>query len=105
MKNIILDKNDRIVLMNILDTCIPGCDVYVFGSRITEQVKPFSDLDLLIMSNTPLSSIQRYELAEAFDMSNLAFKVDFIEWTDISDEFKKAIQDDMVLFYKSQSGC
>jgi predicted nucleotidyltransferase len=53
--------------------------VWVFGSRATGRARPYSDLDILISSPTPLDWRARADLQDAFEASNLPFRVDVVE--------------------------
>lgn len=53
--------------------------VWVFGSRATGRARPYSDLDILINSTMPLSWQARADLQDAFEASNLPFRVDVVE--------------------------
>jgi len=66
---------------------------YVFGSRAKGTAKALSDLDLCIKDDSAKSEIRR--LQDAFEESNLPFKVDIILWSEISENFQKHIQDDL----------
>jgi predicted nucleotidyltransferase len=52
---------------------------WVFGSRATGRARPYSDLDILISSPTPLDWRARADLQDAFEASNLPFRVDVVE--------------------------
>ena len=52
--------------MNILQTYIPNEEVWAFGSRVIGKSKKFSDLDLVIKSDTPLPTLTQFNLKEAF---------------------------------------
>lgn len=53
--------------------------VAVFGSRATGRARPFSDLDLLLIDPPRLSWRQRAGLCDAFEASELPFRVDLVE--------------------------
>lgn len=52
---------------------------WVFGSRATGRARPYSDLDILISSPAPLDWRARADLQDAFEASNLPFRVDVVE--------------------------
>ena len=52
---------------------------WVFGSRATGRARPYSDLDILISSPMPLDWRARADLQDAFEASNLPFRVDVVE--------------------------
>lgn len=66
-------------VLGILDHVIPGAEVHVFGSRATGRARPFSDLDLLVVKPTSLSWMQRADLHDQFEASDLPFVVDIVE--------------------------
>lgn len=71
-------------------------DFYAFGSRVKGSHKPFSDLDLCLIKSIPI--LEKAQLQEDLEESNLPFKVDIIQWNDISDDFKKIIKNDFIKF-------
>lgn len=50
-----------------------------------------SNLNLALLTKTPLTIRQQRELEDAFSASDLPFKVDLIDWTSCSDNFKQII--------------
>ncbi len=56
---------------------------WVFGSRATGRARPFSDLDILLVAPQRLSRVQRTDLVDAFEASNLPFMVDVVELADL----------------------
>jgi uncharacterized protein len=79
-------------LLAILRQWVPDRVVLAFGSRVTGNAKKFSDLDLAILGNEPLSSNVLANLADAFDESALPFKVDIVDWNTTNESFKKIIE-------------
>ena len=63
----------------IVDRVVPGADVHVFGSRTTGRARPFSDLDLLFVQPPQLTWLQRADLRDLFEASELPFRVDVVE--------------------------
>ncbi len=89
----------RVIVQNILSTILPiNSKVWVFGSRATGATKKSSDLDLVIDAGRPLNRQEKLILADAFEESNLPYKVDVVDMHTISDEFKEIIQKQMVIF-------
>lgn len=76
----------------ILKKFLPQSEVRVFGSRVKGAAKPYSDLDLALISHTPISSRTMALMKEAFSESDLPFKVDLVDWNLISEEFRKLIE-------------
>jgi len=76
---------------------LPEHQVWAFGSRATWTAKPFSDLDLVVFGDEPLSLMQIAELREAFQESALPFKVDILDGHAVSPSFRAAIDSHKVL--------
>jgi len=76
----------------ILQSHVPGLAVRVFGSRVQGKARPFSDLDLAVMSETPLDSRQLAALKDAFAESDLPFRVDVVDWAATSQAFQEIIE-------------
>ncbi len=77
----------------VLERYVPDREVRAIGSRVTGAVKPFSDLDLVIMGDTPLTLRTLAELRDALDDSDVPFVVDLIEWASASEAFRQMIED------------
>ena len=54
MNNLQLNDNDLAIVKNILKQNLPNLTVFAFGSRTKMTAKPYSDLDLVVMTDTPL---------------------------------------------------
>lgn len=76
-----MTPQERAIVLRILNEIVPDREVRAFGSRVTGTAKPFSDLDLAIMGDEPLSLETRARLEEAFSESELPWKVDVLDWT------------------------
>lgn len=85
------------VVRDILRELVPHCRVWVFGSRATGKAKRFSDLDLAIECEEPLSIDRSAALAEAFSESDLPWKVDIVDLARIDPSFRRSIERDCVL--------
>ena len=87
-----LTPAEHTLVTETLSRCVPGRQVAVFGSRAIghstgNTLKPFSDLDLVILGNTPLPLDQLADMREAFSASDLPFRVDIVEWACLTPEF------------------
>ena len=79
------------IIQSILATYIPHREVWAFGSRVKGRVKSFSDLDIAIMGDTPMSIAEIADLKQAFSDSALPYKVDLVLWSETSENFKQLI--------------
>ena len=84
------------MLKTILAQYLPVDMVYIFGSRTTTSIKPFSDIDLIIMSEHPLPLNTMAQLINACEESDLPYKVDIVEWHTLSAAFQEHIKPSLV---------
>ncbi|MGK5083158.1 nucleotidyltransferase domain-containing protein [Bdellovibrionota bacterium FG-1] len=72
----------------------PPFKAWVFGSRARGTHRPYSDLDLLIESTPPISPRQKELLQEAFEESDLPFKVDLVISENLLEAYRKNIMEE-----------
>ena len=89
-------------IQSILAAYIPTYEVRAFGSRVKWTAKDYSDLDLAVVGNEPLSLRQRGQLAEAFEESNLPIRVDVLDWQSISERFRQVILERYEVIQKAE---
>ena len=87
-----LRPGDRDFVSRILDARVPNCAVWVFGSRNSGQSRRHSDLDLVLVAEEPLAPGALAALSEDFSGSDFPFKVDVLEWTALSEEFRPIVR-------------
>jgi predicted nucleotidyltransferase len=75
----------------ILRKHVPRIRVLAFGSRVTEKVKPHSDLDLALDGDQAFSLSEIGKLREDFSASSLPFRVDVVDLNKIAESFRKMI--------------
>jgi predicted nucleotidyltransferase len=89
-----LTAEEEVLVRAILAKHLPaGVRVRVFGSRARGAAKPWSDLDLALTGDGPLSLAVLAELAEAFDESALPWKVDLVDRASVGEEFGRLIDE------------
>ncbi|MGI8424102.1 MAG: restriction endonuclease subunit S [Chloroflexota bacterium] len=76
----------------ILAGHVPECEVRAFGSRVAWTAKDYSDLDLAVVGERALDLDALRRLKEAFEESDLPFRVDVLDWHAISSTFRKVIE-------------
>ena len=59
---------------------------YLFGSRITNKIKRFSEVDLFYIVDIPAKDISQLE--EEFENSDLPYKVDLVDYNKCDPEFQ-----------------
>ncbi len=68
------------IVQDILQKFVPEREVWVFGSRAKWLAKEYSDLDLCIVGEKPLNFRTQSLLEDAFEDSDLPYKVDVVDW-------------------------
>ena len=63
--------------------------VFIFGSQATGKAKKFSDYDIGIIGEKPIAWKTLSLAEEAFEESDLPFKVDLVDFSLVSDKFRK----------------
>lgn len=94
-------ENWRIV-RDILQRHVPDREVWAFGSRAKWTAKEYSDLDIAVIGDEPLSIGVMAELNEAFQESALPFKVDVVDSAGITPSFRKVIDAHHVLLKQAK---
>ena len=88
------------IVRDILHKHVPEYEVWAFGSRAKWTAKPYSDLDLAIITDHALSLAVSAALEDAFSESDLPWKVDIVDWATTSASFRKIIEQQKVLVQK-----
>lgn len=100
--NIDLPSRDFVEVIGILQKQVPDLEVWAFGSRAKGTAKPYSDLDLALMTTRPLSIEQSAILKEAFDVSDLPIRVDVVDFSAVSASFQKIIEQNKVVLQRAK---
>lgn len=88
-----LEPQQLDTVKEILQFYARGKEVWAFGSRVTgKNLKKFSDLDLVVMGNERFPIRQYARVKDAFTLSDLPFRVDVVDWTRVSSDFRKIIE-------------
>ncbi|MBI5503433.1 MAG: nucleotidyltransferase domain-containing protein [Deltaproteobacteria bacterium] len=91
-------RPDHLALVReILRKHVPHHEVWAFGSRTRAAAKPYSDLDLAVLSDQPLDFAVSGAMAEDFSDSDLPWKVDIVDWATTSEAFRRIIERDKVV--------
>jgi predicted nucleotidyltransferase len=92
-----LPPEDLAEVQRILKEHVPQYKVVAFGSRVNRKAKIWSDLDLCIIGNKPLSLKDTAMLEDAFSISNLPIKVDIVDWAGTENNFRCIIQKNSIV--------
>ena len=78
-------------IKRILAKYAGDCEVRAFGSRISGTAKEYSDLDVAVIGKGKIKRRDKMLLREAFEESDLPFRVDVIDYIAISDAFRAIV--------------
>jgi predicted nucleotidyltransferase len=92
-------------VLAILQQHVPGLEVWAFGSRVRGQAKPHSDLDLALITTTPLPLATAAALDDAFAESDLPWRVDVVDWASTSPAFRDIIGQDKITLQEPMAPC
>ena len=86
-----ITAGQRRAVLALLSRYLPNTTVWAYGSRVKWTSHPASDLDLVAFATA--SQVARVaELREAFDDSDLPFRVDLFVWDEVPSGFRKGIE-------------
>jgi len=85
------------IVQHILQRRVPTFDVWAFGSRVKGAAKPYSDLDLAVITHEPLALNVFALLSDDFSESDLSFKVDVVDWASTRETFRAIIAQDKIV--------
>jgi predicted nucleotidyltransferase len=92
-----LSEAELAIVRTILRTYLPpAVRAWVFGSRATATARRYSDLDLALEGENPLSLDVLGDVAEALSESNLPYKVDVIDLRSVDPAFRGLIEPDLI---------
>lgn len=92
-----LSQAELAIVRDILRTHLtPATQAWVFGSRATATARRYSDLDLALQGDKPLTPDVLGNVAEAFSESDLPYKVDIIDLRAVDPAFRAIVEHDMI---------
>ncbi|MCM1265624.1 MAG: nucleotidyltransferase domain-containing protein [Candidatus Gastranaerophilales bacterium] len=73
---------------------LQDCEVYIFGSRVKNTAKKYSDIDIALKCKN-LTPENLLKIQAEFENSTLPYEVDVIDLNSVSETFKKHIIRDL----------
>lgn len=89
------------IIKGILQQVLPQqAKVWVFGSRATGKAKRYSDIDLAIDIHSKNLDLQMLGILDVlFEESELPWKVDIVDYNNVSKDFRAIIDHDKQLLF------
>ena len=97
-----LDSRHRRTVISLLDRFVRDTQVWAYGSRVAWTSHPASDLDLVVFASSDQTS-EVLRLREAFDDSNIPFRVDVHIWDRLPSSFHEEIITNYVILQDSST--
>ena len=97
-----ITTEERQTVLGLLQRHLPGTAAWVYGSRVKWTSRRQSDLDLVVFA-TPEQRPHVGDLREAFEESNLSFRVDLFVWDDVPESFRARITANHVVMAKAHA--
>ena len=91
-----ITAEQRKTVLALLARHLPNTTAWVYGSRVKWTARPQSDLDLVVFATLEQAG-RVSDLREAFEESNLAFRVDLFVWDDVPEQFRNTIKAEHVV--------
>jgi predicted nucleotidyltransferase len=88
-----LDKVRRIVLGRLKGRRVR---VYLFGSRARDRARRWSDVDIAIEPLEPLPDLLLSDIREALEESDVVYKVDLVDLSQVGQEFRAEVEQEGV---------
>jgi len=79
------------IITDIINEYASDCSVLAFGSRCNGTAKKYSDLDLAFVGKEKLGLNRCLQLQDVFAESDLAYRVDVLDYHTLSPEFRGII--------------
>jgi predicted nucleotidyltransferase len=94
-----LGDDEAAIVRRVLAAHLPkGAQAFIFGSRAVGGAGPYSDLDLALAGDRPLSFDILGQIAEALSESDLPYKVDIVDLATTEPAFRERIRSSCVPF-------
>ena len=91
-----ITAEQRKTVLALLARHLPNTTAWVYGSRVKWTSRPESDLDLVVFAK-PEQERRVSDLREAFEESNLPFRVDLFVGDEVPEQFRKTIEAERVV--------
>ena len=84
------------LLIDTIHSQIPGCSIWLFGSRARKTNKPGADIDLAINAGRVLTMQEVFRIKDAISESNIPVFVDIVDIRNVDDDFLNHIKKEWI---------
>jgi type I restriction enzyme S subunit len=96
---ICVSESELEIILDILRKYVPDCEVRAFGSRYKWTSKEYSDLDIAIVGKEKMPPRLLGGIRDAFEESDLPYRVDVLDWLALTPEFQAIIEQGYEVIY------
>ncbi len=89
-------KEELAIIKNILAPHKEKYNFFAYGSRVRDDFRELSDLDIMIKSEKEADLSDIEQLKENFDNSSLPYVVNFVDYFNLTKEFYSLIEKDLL---------
>lgn len=98
-----IDSNHLETVKRILDFHFSGLEVLAYGSRVSGvNLTPDADLDIVVVSEKPISLEDMISVEKAFAETELPFRVDIVDWAKLPESLQKAIKKEHAVIQEAE---
>lgn len=98
-----IDSNHLETVKRILDLHFNGLEVLAYGSRVSGvNLTPDADLDIVVVSEKPISLEDMISIEKAFAETELPFRVDIVDWAKLPESLQKAIKKEHAVIQEAE---
>lgn len=93
-----IDAKSKEKIIAIISALVPEAKIYLFGSRARGTNSEWSDIDLALDAGKRLPQLSVGELNDIMVATNLPYKVDIVDVYAVSEDMRKSINDEKILW-------
>lgn len=90
------------LIVDLLGHYLPDTTLWAYGSRVKGTATASSDLDMVAFAK-PGQKMAVGNLKEAFEESDLPFRVDLFVWSEVPEQFRKNIEAEHVVLQEGST--
>ncbi|MBS1988042.1 nucleotidyltransferase domain-containing protein [Candidatus Dependentiae bacterium] len=83
-------------LLKIIHKHLPGCQVYLFGSRARASHQEGADMDIALDTGEKIDFRILFKIKDEIEETTIPVFVDIIDLNSVSNSFKNEIKQDMI---------
>ena len=97
-ESIDMEKKYKKILLTIIEKYVPGCKVYLFGSRARRTHQSGADIDLAIDTGKTVDYEVIFKILGDIEETTIPLFVDVVDLYSASDELKSEVEKDGILW-------